>query len=242
MVNKIVSFLFVASLFACNSINEPKGLPKDASGQRVPSTVSDVVQTAHIAPKNTVNAVQTAHAVSDTPSGTPAILTVPVSKDWDIQHNKYDKDKDKDTLDGTRISRDTLIPISEKQAILYREYNGTLGLWYKPYIVNFDKKDTIEIPLLHDDDYNRGSELYCGVSPNLRYVILDYIDKGYAVPEDGEPFLHDKYYCVVADVKNANFLRLLESTDCAGEWDEKNNFTHRRSGILFDSEEYEREN
>ncbi|MDR2694506.1 MAG: hypothetical protein LBB74_09885 [Chitinispirillales bacterium] len=133
-----------------------------------------------------------------------------------------------DALHGTAILRDTLIPISKDFAILYTEYNEKLELWYKLHIVNLNKKDTVRVAPLYDDDWF-GSELGIHeVSPNLRYVMLDRISKGFVSEGmyDPKPFLHETYSCMIVDMEKAEAVAEVNKFFC--EWKD------------IDSEEYSR--
>jgi len=138
------------------------------------------------------------------------------------EYSGYDDyDKYYNALFGTRISRDTLIPISKDFAILYREYNERLNLWYKLHIVNLNKKDTVMVaPLYSDDNYSYGSYLWTyELCPNLRYVIVDIIDKGFVDEgEDGPtPYLHETYSCMVVNIEKAKAITEVDKSICGWE-------------------------
>jgi hypothetical protein len=150
------------------------------------------------------------------------------------------------------ISGDTLVInrskgmiISKKWAIRYLEYEKKLKLWYNPYIIDFNRKDTTKIKASWYDDDDQGSTLFCEASPNLKYVVLDYIDAGFVsfLRDDGkeETFLHQKYSCVIVDIEKAKMIHLMDS-DCSGLWNDKNNWVvYDDDNIVFNSKEYEKD-
>jgi hypothetical protein len=137
----------------------------------------------------------------------------------DSDYDEYDEYVN--ALHGTAILRDTLIPISKGFAILYTEYNEKLELWYKLHIVNLNKKDTVKVAPLYDDDDDSelGSELWHEVSPNLRYVMVQRIIKGFVIPGiDGpEPSLHETYSCMIVDMEKAKAIVQVDKFICGWE-------------------------
>ena len=123
------------------------------------------------------------------------------------------------TTDSTTqvLSKDTLISVSADWAILFLRYDERMKLWYEPYIVDLNKKDTIRIKNYNDEN---GSELDIRVSPNKRYAVMDNIIKGYVETENGEE-LHENYTCTIIDIINANSVMTMQE-DCGGEWNNEN--------------------
>ena len=126
--------------------------------------------------------------------------------------------------------KDTLIEISADWAILFRFYCGEMKLWYAPYIVNLNKKDTIKI---EGYVYENGSEPDIIVSPNKKYFVLDNIIKGYVEMED-DRILHENYFCAIIDIEKAKMVWRAQS-DCSGEWNNEDNWISFDK-IVFHSE------
>ncbi len=125
--------------------------------------------------------------------------------------------------------KDTLLMISSDWAILFRSYSEELKLWYEPYIVDFNKKDTVKIK-----DYFYGNGSYADVSrvsPNLKYLILDNITAGY-IETGEERILYDNYHCVIIDIENASVVWSGQS-DCDGEWDNENRWINPDGEVIF---------
>ena len=124
---------------------------------------------------------------------------------------------------------DTVINVSEHFAILYKRYDSDFNLWYDPYIIRFDKKDTVKIA---EFSYENGSELNLRISPNKRYVVLDNIIKGYV--EDGaEKTLYENYLCDMVDLEQSMVIIGSMKEHCVAEWDKDNRWIYGDE-IIFD--------
>jgi hypothetical protein len=140
----------------------------------------------------------------------------------DSDYDNYDDyiDALSDAMFGHDILRDTLIPLSKDFAILYREYNEKLNLWYKLHIVNLNKKDTVAVAPLEDCNVcSYGSYLLYDISPNFKYVIVDIVSSGLVDSGiDGPvPFLHDVFKCMIVDIEKAEALTKIDGYICGWE-------------------------
>jgi len=196
-------------------------------------SVSEIIDTLPVITYDTLTDKRDEREISDGNTSSVTLDTLLDKKDESTHLDENGVPEEENTLDDTHILRDTLIQISKDIAILYREYNETLKLWYKPHIVNLDKRDTVKIS--DDSDYECGSMLGFDVSPNVKYVVLDYIDAGFL--NTGR--LHNHNYDIIVDMKNGAIVTQLEGTDRDGEWDDKDNWLSRGK-IIFNSETKER--
>lgn len=125
-------------------------------------------------------------------------------------------------------SKDTVVNVSERFAILYKKYDKDFKLWYNPYIIRLKERDTVKIA---EFSYENGGELDLRISPSKRFVVLDNIIKGYV--EDGdEKILHENYLCDIIDLEQSIVVGSMQ-THCGGEWDEDDRWVDGGE-IIFD--------
>jgi hypothetical protein len=203
------------------------------SKKQAPESVSEIIDTLPVITYDTLTDKRYEQEIPDGNTLSVTFDTLLDKKDESTHWDENGVPEEENTLDGTPILKDTLIPISKDIAILYREYNETLELWYKPHIVNLDKRDTVKIS--DDSDYECGSMfLSFDVSPNVKYVVLEYIDRGFL--STGR--LHNHNYDIIVDIKDACTIMRLDGTDRDGEWDDNDNWLSRDK-IIFNSKKYE---
>lgn len=106
-------------------------------------------------------------------------------------------------------------------------FNREFRLWYQVRIVI--KRDTFAIEDLFADN---GSEFDIRPSPDRRYFVIDNLIKGYLEDDDGNRELHEKYKCVIVDVRRKAVVHEMQS-DCGGNWDKAGRWTDNGS-IVFD--------
>lgn len=125
-------------------------------------------------------------------------------------------------------SKDTVVNVSERFAILYKKYDKDFKLWYNPYIIRLKERDTVKIA---EFSYENGGELDLRISPSKRFVVLDNIIKGYV--EDGDKkILHENYLCDIIDLEQSIVVGSMQ-THCGGEWDEDDRWVDGGE-IIFD--------
>lgn len=127
-------------------------------------------------------------------------------------------------------SKDTVINVSERFAILYKKYDNDLKLWYNPYIIRLKERDTVKIAKF---PYENGSELGWYPSPSKRFVLLDNIIRGYV--EDGDKkIFYENYLCCIIDLEQS--IVVVDSMQMhseGGDWDEDDRWVDG-SEIIFD--------
>jgi len=229
---RYIILVYVCLFIVCNNTDKQNALTKNVSKQIVSSAISKDVVATQTVPYDTSKKTTNDQFTLPTSSESVSVVQAMLSDTQDGWTTRLPHEED-EKVNGTVILRDTLIPISKGCAILYREYNKTLELWYKPHIINVDKRDTVRIS--DNNDYESGSELGFNVSPNVKYVVLDYIDRGFL----GTGELHNHNYDIIVDIKNATIITQLDGTDRDGEWDDKDNWISRGK-IIFNSETKER--
>ena len=109
-----------------------------------------------------------------------------------------------------------LISISKDYRLGFNGYNKEFSMYQEPFILKSDKK--YKIQGYDNSNYSGGQIL--SISPNKRFIVMDYISKGYV--EDGtSKTLYENYLCVIIDVLNRKVVMELQ-TDCGGKWNNKN--------------------
>ncbi len=68
------------------------------------------------------------------------------------------------------------------------------------------------------------------VSPNKRYVMLNYIDMGWVGEHE---FFHERADCGVIDLELATMIDYYIPDDCGGEWDSANRWVTSSGTVLF---------
>ena len=91
------------------------------------------------------------------------------------------------------------------------------NLFSNPRIVH--KNEIMEI---EDFDENNFTGKQIKIAMNKKYLVMDYITKGYVYTEK-DSILHENYSCIILDIKKAKIVMQLQS-DCSGEWNENNDF------------------
>ena len=116
--------------------------------------------------------------------------------------------------------------ISNEYKLGFLEYNNNFSLYKKPIIIVAKKKYKI----LGYDNSNFSDGNIIGISPNKKYIVLDYIIKGYA--NDGiNKEMHENYLCVIIDLNQHKVVLQMQS-DCGGEWNEQNQWVNNNK-IIF---------
>ncbi|MFT4603052.1 MAG: hypothetical protein ACI857_003239 [Arenicella sp.] len=103
--------------------------------------------------------------------------------------------------------------VSENYKIGYTEYDEEFKLYYFPHIIS--STDTMKIP-----DFNAGCDRAYDLSPDGEYMMVGELDIGW-VGEGEDKFLHDRYGCMIIDLKAAKIMNYMDG-DCAGQWNELN--------------------
>lgn len=133
------------------------------------------------------------------------------------------------TEQATIETKDTVVNVSERFAILYRRYDPDFKLWYDPCIIRFKENDTVRIAKF---SYENGSELNLRISPSKRFVVLDNIIKGY-VEEGDEKTLYENYLCDIIDLEQSVVVVGSIQTHCDAEWDKDDRWVDGDE-IIFD--------
>jgi len=109
-----------------------------------------------------------------------------------------------------------LISISKCCKLGFTKYNKEFNMYQEPFILKGGKKYKIQ----GYDKANYSGGQILSISPNKRFIVMDYISKGYV--EDGtNKTLYENYLCVIIDVLNKKVVMELQ-TDCGGKWNNKN--------------------
>ncbi|SEH37255.1 hypothetical protein [Chryseobacterium culicis] len=113
-----------------------------------------------------------------------------------------------------------LISIAKDCELGFNEYNKEFNMYQEPFILKSGKK--YKIKGYDNANYSGGQIL--SISPNKRFIVMDYISKGYV--EDGtSKTLYENYLCVIVDVLNRKVVMELQ-TDCGGKWNKKNRWVN----------------
>jgi len=113
-----------------------------------------------------------------------------------------------------------LISISKCCKLGFNGYNKEFNMYQEPFILKSGKK--YKIKGYDNANYSGGQIL--SISPNKRFIVMDYISKGYV--EDGtNKTLYENYLCVIVDVLNRKVVMELQ-TDCGGKWNKKNRWVN----------------
>ncbi|ROI04145.1 hypothetical protein EGI16_10115 [Chryseobacterium sp. G0240] len=109
-----------------------------------------------------------------------------------------------------------LIFISKSYKLGFNEYNKEFNMYQSPFILKNSKKYKIQ----DYDNSNYSGGRILSISPNKRFIVMDYISKGYV--EDGtNKTLYENYLCVIVDIVKKKVVTELQS-DCGGKWDKRN--------------------
>lgn len=114
--------------------------------------------------------------------------------------------------------------IDSNYKIVFLKNDQGSKLLAEPRIVFKDK--TIEIKEFDETNFSSKS---LKISKNKKYLVMDYIIKGY-VQTENDSILHENYSCIILDIRNANIVMQLQS-DCDGRWN--NNDWISDEKILF---------
>lgn len=113
-----------------------------------------------------------------------------------------------------------LIPLVKSCKLSFSEYNEEFKLYKKPFILKGGKK--YKIQGYDNENYSGGQIL--SMSPNKKYIVLDYISKGYV--DDGlNKTLHENYLCVIVDITKRKVVTELQG-DCGGSWNKQNRWVN----------------
>ncbi|PNW11191.1 hypothetical protein C1637_23165, partial [Chryseobacterium lactis] len=112
------------------------------------------------------------------------------------------------------------ISISKSYQLGFTEYNKEFKLYQNPYILKGGKR--YKIKGYHNANYSGGKIL--SISPNKKYIVLDYISKGYV--DDGvNKILYENYLCVIVDVAKRKVVTELQG-DCGGKWNKQSRWVN----------------
>ncbi|RQO42480.1 hypothetical protein DBR39_00975 [Chryseobacterium sp. KBW03] len=109
-----------------------------------------------------------------------------------------------------------LISISSCCKLGFNAYDKEFNMYQNPFILKGGKKYKIR----GYDNANYSGAKILSTSPNKRFIVMDYISKGY-VDDGTNKTLYENYLCVIVDVVNRKVVMELQ-TDCGGKWDKKN--------------------
>ncbi|WP_288446874.1 hypothetical protein [uncultured Chryseobacterium sp.] len=113
-----------------------------------------------------------------------------------------------------------LISIAKDCELGFNEYNKEFNMYQEPFILKSGKK--YKIKGYDNANYSVGQIL--SISPNKRFIVMDYISKGYV--EDGtSKTLYENYLCVIVDVLNRKVVMELQ-TDCGGKWNKQDRWVN----------------
>lgn len=120
--------------------------------------------------------------------------------------------------------------ISKNYKLGFRLYNKEFNMYQKPYILKGRKKNKIQG--YDDANYSGGNIL--SISPNKKYIVLDYISKGY-VDDGTNKTLYENYLCVIVDVSKKLVVKEMQE-DCGENWNENNEWVNNGQ-LIFDGNE-----
>lgn len=113
-----------------------------------------------------------------------------------------------------------IIRISKSYQLSFKEYNKEFKMYKKPFILKGGQR--YDIQGYDNGNYSEGQIV--SISPNKKYIVLDYISKGYV--DDGvNKTLHENYLCVIVDVMKRKVVTELQE-DCDGKWNKKNRWVN----------------
>lgn len=122
------------------------------------------------------------------------------------------------------------VPITKTYTLGFSAYNKEFQMYQKPFILMGKKK--YKIQGYDNENYSGGSIL--SVSPNKKYIVLDYISKGY-VDDGTNKTLYENYLCVIVDVSKKLVVKEMQE-DCGGNWNENNEWVNNGQ-LIFDGNE-----
>ncbi len=109
-----------------------------------------------------------------------------------------------------------IITISGSCKLGFKTYDKEFNMYQNPFILNDGKKYSIKG--YNHANYSGGKIL--SISPDKKYIVLDYISKGYV--DDGiNKTLYENYLCVIVDVAKRKVVTELQG-DCGGHWNKQN--------------------
>lgn len=113
-----------------------------------------------------------------------------------------------------------IISLTKSCKLGFGEYDKEFKLYKKPFILKEGKR--YKIQGYDNENYSGGQIL--SISPNKKYIVLDYISKGYV--DDGvNKTLHENYLCVIVDVMKRKVVTELQE-DCGGSWNKQNRWVN----------------
>ena len=116
--------------------------------------------------------------------------------------------------------------ISEEYKIAFSKFNSEFELYQKPVIIEKNKWQAIENYDI--ENYSKGNVL--SISPNKKFIILDYIAKG-NIGDQKDNINSENYFCVIIDLLNCKVIMQFQ-TECAGEWNNKSEWIYNGK-IIF---------
>lgn len=117
--------------------------------------------------------------------------------------------------------------IDETYKLGFIDFDKDAGLYRRPIIIVNNNRYSID----GYDIYNYSDGNIISISPNHKFIILDYIIRDY-VSKDNQKILHENYLCVIVSLEKHKVVLQMQS-DCGGEWNDKNQWTNNDK-IIFD--------
>ena len=108
--------------------------------------------------------------------------------------------------------------ITKEYQLGFMSYDREFEMYQKPILKK--GKNILKINGYDDSNFSDGNVI--SISPNNKFIVLDYISKGY-VEHNNEKELYENYFCVIIDLIKHKVVAQLQS-DCGGEWNNNNQF------------------
>jgi hypothetical protein len=102
--------------------------------------------------------------------------------------------------------------------LAFEKYNPTVKLFANPFLRIKNKKIKIK-----NFDANSYSDTNVSLSPNKRFLVMDYITKGYVYQSSTDSSFVENYHCVIVDMRKAKIVKHLQS-ECDGKWNAQNHW------------------
>jgi hypothetical protein len=117
------------------------------------------------------------------------------------------------------------IHLSDSISFVFTEM-GSDSLYYKPLMLIHGHESQ-----LTEYDIVAGYTGDFVLSPNHRFVKMDFLDKG-TVDDGTDSFEHEHYFCAILDTKKRKIVHYLES-DSDGSWNTDNHWLNESGEFVF---------
>ncbi len=108
--------------------------------------------------------------------------------------------------------------ISNHCTLIFERFDKGNKLYANPYLLLKNKRIKI-----NEFDTDNFTDTAVVISPNKKFLVMDYIVKGFVYSTTGDSSFVENYHCVIVDINKAKVVFHLQS-DCAGKWNAANHW------------------